>query len=240
MSNQILIIEDEIDIGSLLKMQVKKMGHEVEHVTSGEEALAKLNKNVYDLILLDWMLPGLSGVEVAQLVRKMDTMKGVAILMLTAKSDADSIVEGLDAGADDYVTKPFSNDILRARIQSLLRRVQREQVAEDSQEDSSVVLVDDISVGPLKVSLKTYKAYLDDEEMNLTPSEFKLLTTMLQNMGRVLTRARLIEEVQGEGISVIGRTVDTHVFGLRKKFGKHSDLIETVRGVGYRIRDDLY
>ncbi|MCJ8278193.1 MAG: response regulator transcription factor [Bdellovibrionales bacterium] len=237
--NQVLIIEDEMDIGSLLKMQVKQMGYEVEHVTSGEEALARLNKNAYDLILLDWMLPGLSGVEIAQLVRKMDTMKDVAIFMLTAKADADSIVEGLDAGADDYVTKPFSNEVLRARIGSLLRRVTREADVEESHE-AQQPLLDDIEMGPLKVSLKTYKAFLDGEEMSLTPSEFKLLTTMLQHRGRVLTRARLIEEVQGEGISVIGRTVDTHVFGLRKKLGPHSDLIETVRGVGYRIRDDLY
>lgn len=240
MHNQVLIVEDEVDIGSLLKMQIKQMGLDVEHVTSGEEALARLNKNSYDLILLDWMLPGLSGVEIAQLVRKMDTMKDVAILMLTAKADSDSIIEGLDAGADDYVTKPFSNDILKARIQSLLRRAKREKQLEQPGVVVSQQPADDIEMGPLKVSLKTYKAFLDGEELSLTPSEFKLLTTMLEHRGRVLTRARLIEEVQGEGISVIGRTVDTHVFGLRKKLGKHADLIETVRGVGYRIRDDLY
>ena len=99
---------------------------------------------------------------------------------------------------------------------------------------------EELEIGPLKVSLKTYKAYLDGEPMSLTPSEFKLLTTMLEFRGRVLTRAKLIEEVQGEGISVIGRTVDTHVFGLRKKLGPHADIIETVRGIGYRVRDDIF
>ncbi|MCB0379135.1 MAG: response regulator transcription factor [Bdellovibrionales bacterium] len=233
------MVEDERDIGDLLSFHIKQMGFETEHALSGEEALAKLNKIHFDLIILDWMLPGLSGVEIAQLVRKMDTFKEVAILMLTAKSDPDSIVEGLESGADDYVTKPFSAEVLKARIQSLLRRMERMKMAPKN-EESPQQPVDDIELGPLRVSLKVYKAYLKDEELNLTPSEFKLLTTMLQERGRVLTRARLIEEVQGEGITVIGRTIDTHVFGLRKKLGEFSDLIETVRGVGYRIRDDIF
>jgi DNA-binding response OmpR family regulator len=235
-NNKILIVEDEQDIGRLLSMQISTMGFATDHVSSGEEAFSLLNKSGYDLVVLDWMLPGLSGVEIAQLIRKMDSLSHVAILMVTAKSDPESIVQGLESGADDYVTKPFSNDVLKARILSLLRRVGRsEQVEAPSKNDS----IDDLQIGPLRVSLKTYKAYLDGEMMNLTPSEFKLLTTMLEYRGRVLTRAKLIEEVQGEGISVIGRTVDTHVFGLRRKLGEHADLIETVRGIGYRVRDDF-
>ncbi len=237
--SQILIVEDEIDIGQLLNLQLQQMGFRSEHVTTGEEALAKLNKVNYDLVILDWMLPGLSGVEIAQLIRKMDTMRDVAVLMLTAKSDPDSIIEGLESGADDYMSKPYSNEILGARIRSLLRRVAR---AKNQNEGPipQAQSVDDIEVGPLRVSLKTYKTFLSGEELSLTPSEFKLLTTMIGERGRVMTRARLIEEVQGEGISVIGRTIDTHVFGLRKKLGPHADLIETIRGVGYRVRDDLY
>ena len=236
--SQILVVEDENDIGELLSMQVKQMGHDVDYVSSGEEALARLNKKKYDLILLDWMLPGLSGVEIAQLVRKMEDLKQVGILMLTAKSDADSIVEGLDSGADDYMTKPFNNDILQARINSLLRRADR--VAAQAVTQVQTKVVDDVQVGPIRVSLKTYKAFINDKELVLTPSEFKLLMTMLQQRGRVLTRGRLIEEVQGEGISVIGRTIDTHVFGLRKKLGEFSNMIETVRGVGYRVKDDIH
>ncbi len=238
MSSKVLIVEDEMDIGRLLYMQVENMGYQAEHVSSGEEALALLNRNHYDLMLLDWMLPGLSGIEIAQLVRKMESMKDLAILMLTAKSDPENIVEGLEAGADDYIAKPFSTDILKARMGSLLRRVKRGEISH-----GQVVSTDDgdeIEVGPLKVSLKTYKATISGEPMSLTPSEFKLLSTMLQFRGRVLTRQKLIEEVQGEGISVIGRTIDTHVFGLRKKLGEHSELIETVRGIGYRVRDDLF
>lgn len=237
MSSKVLIVEDELDIGRLLYMQVENMGYDVDHVTSGEEALALLNRNSYDLLLLDWMLPGLSGIEIAQLVRKMDSMKDIAILMLTAKSDPDNIVEGLEAGADDYLSKPFNTEILKARMASLLRRVQRVSVAPTNVTSDSN---DEIEIGPLRVSLKTYKAHLDGEPMSLTPSEFKLLSTMLEYRGRVLTRAKLIEEVQGEGISVIGRTIDTHVFGLRKKLKDHADLIETVRGIGYRVRDDLF
>ncbi len=238
MSSKVLIVEDELDIGRLLYMQVENMGYQAEHVSSGEEALALLNRNHYDLMLLDWMLPGLSGIEIAQLVRKMDSMKDLAILMLTAKSDPENIVEGLEAGADDYIAKPFSTDILKARMGSLLRRVQRGEIS--SAHTPATADSEEIEIGPLKVSLKTYKATLDGEVMNLTPSEFKLLSTMLQFRGRVLTRQKLIEEVQGEGISVIGRTIDTHVFGLRKKLGDHAELIETVRGIGYRVRDDLF
>ncbi len=238
MSSKVLIVEDELDIGRLLYMQVENMGYQAEHVSSGEEALALLNRNHYDLMLLDWMLPGLSGIEIAQLVRKMDSMKDLAILMLTAKSDPENIVEGLEAGADDYISKPFSTDILKARMSSLLRRVKRGDVVETK--NTSTEENDEIEIGPLKVSLKTYKASIQGEALSLTPSEFKLLSTMLQYRGRVLTRQKLIEEVQGEGISVIGRTIDTHVFGLRKKLGDHAELIETVRGIGYRVRDDLF
>lgn len=237
MSHKVLIVEDELDIGRLLHMQVENMGYKVEQVSSGEEALALLNKRTYDLMILDWMLPGLSGVEIAQLVRKMNSMKNIGILMLTAKSDPQDIVEGLESGADDYITKPFSADILKARISSLLRRLERVEATPEVKTASDA---DQLIIGPLEVSLKTYKAYLDGELMNLTPSEFKLLTTMLEFRGRVLTRSKLIEQVQGEGISVIGRTIDTHVFGLRKKLGPHADLIETVRGIGYRVRDDFF
>ena len=237
----ILIVEDETDISDVLAYQIQQMGCMVEQVKTGEEALTHLNKTPCDLVVVDWMLPGLSGVEIVQLIRKMDTMKDIAVLMLTAKSDSQNIIEGLESGADDYMTKPFDNQVLRARITSLLRRVKRgkarrEETAENGVEGETQ---ETMEVGPLKVSLKTYKVFLRDKELSLTPSEFKLLTTMVHQRGRVLTRGRLIEEVQGEGISVIGRTIDTHVFGLRKKLGEFSNMIETIRGVGYRVRDDL-
>ena len=126
MSSKILIVEDEADIGRLLYMQIESMGYQAQHVTSGEEALSLMNKQEYDLLLLDWMLPGMSGVEITELIRKMDSMRDVAILMLTAKSEPEDIVQGLEAGADDYITKPFQSPVLKARIESLLRRVKRQ------------------------------------------------------------------------------------------------------------------
>ena len=231
---RILIVEDEMDINGLLRLQVESMGHKADSVSSGERALDSLNERTYDLMILDWMLPGLSGIEVTRQIRKKSSFKNIPILMLTAKSDPENIVEGLEAGVDDYVTKPFRPEVLRARITALLRRTGHHWLKEGGGKD------DEMKAGPLKVSLKSYKAYLKGDLLNLTPSEIKLLITMLKFRGRVLTRDRLIEEVQGEGISVIGRTVDTHVFGLRKKLGMHSEIIETVRGVGYRVRDDLF
>ncbi len=239
MNESILVVEDEMDIGRLLQMQLTNMGYQVDHVLSGEEALSLLNKKNYQAVILDWMLPGLSGIEISQLIRKIDTMKNVGILMLTAKSDPQDVVEGLNAGADDYMTKPFSADILKARMASLIRRLNRQTGGDNQKNTNYSQESDEVRVGPLRVSFKTYKAFLDNEPMNLTPSEFKLLTTMLDYRGRVLTRAKLIEEVQGEGITVIGRTIDTHVFGLRKKLGPHGDIIETVRGIGYRVKDDI-
>ena len=239
MGSKILIVEDEIDICALLAIKIEGMGHVVEHVDSGEKALALLNRQAYDLMVLDWMLPGLSGIEVAQLVRKMESMKSLAILMLTAKAEPEDIIEGLEAGADDYITKPFHGDVLKARISSLLRRFERDLKTSKGGSLGGGER-EEIQIGSLRVSLKSYKAYLEGQALPLTPSEFKLLATMLEHRGRVLTRARLIQEIQGEGITVIGRTIDTHVFGLRKKLQNYGDIIETVRGIGYRVRDDLF
>lgn len=229
---RILIVEDEMDINGLLRLQVESMGHKGDSVSSGEEALDLLSERTYSLMILDWMLPGLSGIEVTRRIRKKSSFKNIPILMLSAKSDPENIVEGLEVGVDDYVTKPFRPEVLKARITALLRRAKRHRLKENEK--------DEIKIGPLRVCLKSYKAYLKDEVLNLTPSEIKLLITMLSFRGRVLTRDRLIEEVQGGGISVVGRTVDTHVFGLRKKLGFYSEMIETVRGVGYRVRDDVF
>ena len=234
MKEKVLIVEDETDIGRLLKLKIESMGNKAEWVISGEEALESMKERNYHLLILDWMLPGLSGVELIQMIRAEKSMKDTPILMLTAKSDPENIVEAFELGADDYVTKPFRPEILEARIGALLRRAKRTR--QEKNRDRN----DEMITGPLKVSLKTYKASLDGKILDLTPSEIKLLITMLEFRGRVLTRDRLIEEVQGEGVSVIGRTIDTHVFGLRKKLGEYSKVIETVRGVGYRVRDDIF
>lgn len=229
----ILIVEDEDDIRELLRFNLTGRGYDVKVTNSGEEGLLAIKEKKYDLLLLDWMLPGITGVQVAKVVRGMENGKDIAILMLTAKSEPENIIEGLEAGADDYLVKPFDNSILWARVTALLRRVQKNIEAYKK----TNVSVEELVLGAIHLSLKTYEVKINNDLIDLTPSEFKLLTSMILNKGRVMTRERLIEEVQGEGVSVIGRTVDTHVFGLRKKLGPSGDLIETIRGVGYRVKD---
>lgn len=232
MADQILVVEDEADIRELLSLLILRQGHTVKQCSSGAQALEVLTSELnrpFDLVILDWMLPDLSGLEVLQAIRKQGS--AIPVLMVTAKADPESIVQGLDAGADDYVTKPFDPVILTARIKALLRRSQEKEKSSDDAAD-----LDLLRFGELSVNLQTYEVYCHDEELHLTPSEFKILSYMAQNQGRVMTRDQLIKVAQGEGVTVTGRTIDTHVFGLRKKLGPCADWIETIRGVGYRIK----
>ncbi len=236
-TGKILIVEDEKDIRDLLQFNLKGRGFDVATAANGEEGLLMLKDTPFDLIILDWMLPGVTGVQVAKVARGMENGKDVGILMLTAKAEPENIVEGLEAGADDYMVKPFENNVLWARVNALLRR-HKKATSQTATAPAGVTVQEEFRLGGISLSLKTYEVKVDGVAIELTPSEFKLLATMVQNSGRVLTRERLISEVQGEGVSVIGRTVDTHVFGLRKKLGASGDLIETIRGVGYRISEN--
>lgn len=228
---KILVVEDEAEIRDLIVLHLKRVGgHEVDAAASAEEAYPLLETGRYDLVVLDWMLPGASGIDVAKKIRAKANRNDLAILMVTARAEANDIVEGLEAGADDYLSKPFEPQVLVARVRALSRRHRRPAGA--SAKDASEAL----TIGQLHIDSATYEVKCGDEKLQLTPSEFKLLQTLAQNRGRVLTRESLIEHVQGEGVSVVGRTVDTHVFGLRKKLGDCADVIETVRGIGYRVR----
>lgn len=224
---QVLVVEDETEIRELMSLLLLRQGHRVQQAASVFEAKDCIRKNQFDLIIVDWMLPHVSGIE---LVKEIKTNKSIStpILMVTAKAEASDIVQGLEAGADDYITKPFEPAVFQARIKALLRRLSN--VADLNLEKES------IQIGQLVINLATYETKLHNELIHLTPSEFKILSTMASQRGRVLTRDYLVEIVQGEGISVTGRTVDTHVFGLRKKLGDCADWIETIRGVGYRIK----
>ena len=175
------------------------------------------------------MLPGASGVELVRVLRDLKRMEPV--LMLTAKAEHADIIEGLEAGADDYVTKPFEASVLVARVRALLRRASR--MTETSEEARQVEVY---RLGEVTLNTASYEVHRGASLIQLTPSEFKLLAALIKNQDRVLTRNQLIELVQGDGVAVVDRTVDTHVFGLRKKLGPSGDLIETVRGVGYRVR----
>jgi DNA-binding response OmpR family regulator len=223
--SKILVVEDEKDIAELMVLHLKRDGLEVECVDNGEEALKLLGARNYNLLVLDWMLPGISGLDIC---KKLRTENGpasqVPILMVTARAQTADIVLGLEIGADDYLTKPFDISELLARTRALLRRV----TFNESETNR-------IQIGKLQIDTEKHEVVCAGETVTLTPSEFKLLFALMRNKGRVLTRERLIELVQGEGVTVIDRAIDTHVFGLRKKLGECADFVETVRGVGYRV-----
>ncbi len=229
-NNRILVVEDEGEIRDLIVLHLKREGLQVDAVSSAEEGLALIEKSNYALLALDWMLPGATGVDITRKLRKSADFKDVAILMVTARAEAADIVEGLEAGADDYLSKPFEPAVLLARVRALLRRNRRGGQPE-TEGGMQVVRVGELALYP-----ETFEAKCQGQPIQLTPSEFKLLVALASSRGRVLTRDSLIEQVQGEGVSVVGRTVDTHVFGLRKKLGACADVIETVRGVGYRVK----
>ena len=233
MSQRILLVEDEPEIRQLVQMQLSRQGYEVLGVDSAELGLKHLRQEPFALLALDWMLPGMSGKDLTKTWRSIEKGSHLPILFVTAKAAPEHIVEGLDAGADDYLTKPFDNTVLLARVRSLLRRSQVQQSALSVGEEDKAGL--SLKYGPLELDNSGFRAFLDGQEMELTRSEFKLLHSLMESQGKVLTRNQLIDQIQGEGVAVVGRTVDTHVFGLRKKLGTHSEVIETVRGVGYRI-----
>lgn len=227
-----IVVEDESAIAQLLKIHLLQMGFIVDTFSNAITAYDNLSKEKYDLCLLDWMMPELSGIEFLKKVRPIN--KNLKIMMVTAKADADSIVEGLDSGANDYLAKPFDSKVLVARVRNLMRHAQMEQ-QELSQISESKKNRDILFYADLHIDLAKHIVLYKGEEVHLTPSEFKLLTSLFTAQGKVLTRYQLISLIQGDGVSVTGRTVDTHVFALRKKIGEWSQYIETIRGVGYRI-----
>jgi len=221
-----LIVEDERDVRELMSLHLKREGVEVVAVENGEEALKLLGADSFALVILDWMLPGVSGLEICKRLRSSAASKRVSILMVTARADTADVIAGLDAGADDYITKPFELPVFLARVRALRRRFE----AGESKQGRK------LQNGNLTIDLEAYEVFCEGNPVQLTPSEFKLLAALVQNEGRALSRERLIDLVQGENVTVVDRAIDTHVFGLRKKLGACSDVIETIRGVGYRVR----
>jgi DNA-binding response OmpR family regulator len=229
MNSRVLIVEDERDIADLMALHLKREGHETVIVENGEDAVRLLSSpetSAFDLLILDWMLPGLSGLELCKKIRAEKEGAGVPVLMVTARAHTSDIVLGLEMGADDYLTKPFELPVFLARVRALLRRGQSPLGTE----------VREYRLGELSVDLEAYRVTCGKKDLQLTPSEFKLLVALVKSQGRVLTRERLIDLVQGEGVTVVDRAIDTHVFGLRKKLGKCAETVETIRGVGYRVR----
>lgn len=222
---KVLVIEDEKDINDLLALQLSREGYEVDQAYDGSTGLNKALHNKYDILILDWMLPGLSGIDILKQVRQKKKSDELAIIMTTAKGQSEDVILGLDVGADDYLAKPFDTSVLKARIKAVLRRSPLV-----SKSDEKV-----LSVGGLIINQNEHIVTCNGQKVDLTISEFKLLLALVINAGKVLSRKALIAEIQGDGVTVIDRSIDTHMVGLRKKITPCSDLIKTVRGVGYKI-----
>lgn len=226
----ILVVEDESEIRQLVVLHLRREGFDVSEVGDGEEARGLLSSNNYDLVVLDWMLPSLSGLEITRWMRKRAQMAQTPILFVTAKAEPEHVATCLDAGADDYLCKPFDTLVLMARVNALLRRQDWLKARMTSVPATSLTL------GELTLDRQTFEVRLAGELLELTRSEFRLMESLMDNQGKVLSRESLMAQIQGEGVNVVGRTVDTHIFGLRKKLGEFSDYVETIRGVGYRVR----
>lgn len=222
----ILVVEDELDLAELLRYNLNVSGHRSEVVHSGRAAIDAVAAKKPDLIVLDVMLPEMDGIEVAKHLKANPDTSGIPIIMLTAKSADEDQIRGLDAGADDYVTKPFSIKVLLARVDAVLRRASRDESA------SSIV-----ELGPVSIDLDRHEANCADQSIRLTLTEFRLLAALMQAPGRVLSRRGLISNAIGPGITVTERTIDVHVAAIRKKLGDSGSMIQTVRGVGYRINE---
>jgi two-component system phosphate regulon response regulator PhoB len=224
---RIIIVEDERDMADLVAMRLKREHFEVEVAYDGRDGLDRIRCNVPDLVLLDIMLPGMSGTEVLRALRDDPRTSSLPVVMLTARTEDSDIVVGLQLGADDYVTKPFSMSILLARLSAVLRRSDHSQTGKES-----------MSIGPIHVDPQRHRVEVAGEAIDLTPTEFRLLVAVIAARGRVLNRNQLIDQALGMDAVVTDRTIDVHMAGLRRKLGKARRLIATVRGVGYRLNDE--
>jgi two-component system alkaline phosphatase synthesis response regulator PhoP len=228
-NSTILVIEDEQDIRDLISFQLKSEGHNVLLADSVDKAVSIIERSEeIDLFIIDWMLPGvMSGLEFTKKLRTQKKYAQTPIVMITALTQPDNIVTALDAGADDYITKPFDLNVLQARVRVQLRTL-----------DKSVTSQEDVlDYGILKIEVRKCRVMVAKDEIQLTSTEFKILSMLAQKPGHVFTREQFINNIQGENIFVSGRTIDTHIAGLRKKIGAAANMIETIRGIGYRFKD---
>ncbi|MEM6821512.1 MAG: response regulator [Verrucomicrobiota bacterium] len=226
MPSKIIIVEDEPDVIDLLQMSLKGAGFRVVTAEDGEAGLRKIREDHPDMAILDIMLPKLSGLEVCKALRKDPSTASIPVLFLTAKSDEVDRIVGLELGADDYVTKPFSPRELVLRVKSILRRTNQ---TESKQER--------MKIGELSVDLARHEVSVKGDTINLTATEFRLLSVLMERKGRVQSRDRLLNDVWGYESVIDTRTVDTHVRRLREKLGVLADYVETIRGVGYRMSE---
>jgi two-component system phosphate regulon response regulator PhoB len=228
----ILVAEDDETILELIRYNLEKEGYRVSLYSSGEKALLAAGIDVPDLVLLDILLPGIDGIQVCKLLRGEEKTRQVPIIMVTAKGEEQDIIEGLEIGADDYITKPFSPRVMLARIQAVLRRKQRER-------DASSVPEKPVRFRELAIDPKRHRVTIGDKNVDLTVTEFRIVYFLARHAGWVFTRYQIVEAVRGNDYHVTDRSVDVVIFGLRKKLGELGKYIETVRGIGYRFSDNM-
>ena len=226
---KILVVDDEEDIIELVRFNLSKDGYRIDSSLTGEDALKKVRSDTFDLIILDLMLPGIDGLEVTRKLRDNPKTRSVPIVMLTAKGEEPDIVAGLELGADDYITKPFSPRILIARVRAVLRRKTTEPI------DQKTV----IRIYDFEINSGTRGVTVGGRPIELTYTEFQVLFHLARRPGWVFTRTQIVDAVRGDDYPVTDRSVDVQIVGLRKKLGDHGKYIETVRGVGYRFRESL-
>lgn len=230
MANLILLVDDESDLLQTLAYSLQKEGFLTKLAETGADAIARASEApVPDLIILDLMLPDMTGLDVCRTLRQKESTREVPVVMLTARGEEQARVSGFEAGADDYVVKPFSPRELVLRVKAVLRR--RSQPADDSSDED-----DAETFGSLRLDRGAHQVFVDEQEVACTALEFRLLDVLLRRRGRVQTRDRLLEDVWEMSSSVTTRTVDTHVKRLREKLGPAGGYLQTVRGVGYRFR----
>jgi two-component system phosphate regulon response regulator PhoB len=226
---RILVVEDEIDVALLISYNLEAEGYVVESVARGDEAELRLAESAPDLVILDWMLPGVSGIEICRRLRARDATRTLPVIMVTARREESERVRGLAVGADDYVVKPFSVIELMARVRALLRRSRPERIAER------------LYAGDLDLDRLTRRVRRGDRDIRLGSTDFRLLECLLERPGRVFSRAQLLDLVWGRSVEVDERTVDVHIGRLRRRLskGKERDPIRTVRGAGYALDESF-
>lgn len=226
--NRILIIEDERDIGELLEYNLQKEGYDTILANNGESGLKIARKEKPNLLILDLMLPGIDGLDVCRLIKSDSDIKDISIVMLTALGQEEDIVKGLESGADDYITKPFSFKVLIARIQSVLRRGQVEELNDEQ----------GVNITGVKIAPRTREVSVNDSIIELTPTEYQVLYLLASHPGWVFTRYQIIDKIRGDNYPVTDRSIDFQIVGLRKKMGDLGHLVQTIRGVGYRFKSN--
>lgn len=224
----VLVIDDEPDILELVSYNLQKEGYDVRTAATGEDGIKAARSDTPDLVVLDLMLPGLDGLEVCRMLKADSKTRNASILMLTAKGEEADVVAGLELGADDYVTKPFSPRVLIARVKAALRK-RATSVPDDAAR---------VRAGKIVLDPGRFEALIDGHPVHLTLTEFRVLHFLARQPGWVFTRYQIVDAVKGEDYPVTDRSVDVQIVGLRRKLGTHGKCIETVRGVGYRFRDE--